>query len=169
MNSTRIGNLNLIKLMGTVFTVIGAALGLIGVVLLFVLRNANMELYWLPTAILCTIGIIFLALGVAFLIHERRKREMKEELLSRGESVSAEVTGVSLNYSVSINGRHPYYVEASYRDPATGTVHVFRSHDLRFDPTEYVRGRKVAVYCRGDDYANYYMDIDAILPRVEMH
>ncbi len=156
------GKLNLVKLAGTVFAIIGAVLALVGVGLLFILRNMDMELYWLPTVILCGIGLIFLILGVAFLIRSRRKLEMEEELKSRGEAVYAEVTGVSLNYSVSLNGRHPYFVEACYRDPATGKVHMFRSHDLQYDPTKLIQDQKVPVYCKGDDYKHYYMDIDAI-------
>lgn len=156
------GKLNLVKLAGTVFAIIGAALTLVGVVLLFILRNTGMELYWLPTVILCGIGLIFLILGAVFLVRSRRRKEMEQELKARGEVIYAEVTGVSLNYSITLNGRHPYYVEACYRDPDSGTIHMFRSHDLQFDPTKFIMDQKVPVYCRGDDYRHYYMDIDAI-------
>lgn len=169
MDSLRKGKLNLIKLMGMVFAGIGAVLALVGIVLLFALKGADMELYWLPTVILCSVGVIFVALGIFFVLRERGKAQMADELKARGEAIQAEVTGVNLNYSVSLNGRHPYVVEASYRDPFSGKVHVFRSRNLDFDPREYVQGKTVPVYCKGDDFSNYFMDIDAILPEVEIH
>ena len=156
------GKLNLMKLAGTVFAIIGAVLALVGFGLYFALKSANTELYWLPTVILCGVGLIFLILGAVFLIRSRRKQEMERELKERGEAIYAEVTGVSLNYSVSLNGRHPYFVEACYRDPDSGEIHMFRSHDLQYDPTKFIKDQKVPVYCRGDDYKHYYMDIDAI-------
>ena len=169
MDMFRKGNLNLIKLTRIIFLVVGAVLTVTGIVLWYALRNTAMNLRWLPSVILCGIGVIFLAVGGVLALRERWKRDLETELRTRGQAIQAQVTGVSLNYSVSINGRHPYRVEASYKDPATGTVHVFRSHNLNFDPTEYVKDRTVTVYCDGNDFARSFMDIDAIFPNMEVH
>ena len=169
MESLKKGSFDPMKLIGMIFAGVGVGLLLTGAGLFFVLMGAHIEFFWLPSVIMCGIGLIFLALGVSFLTTIRRRRETEQELKSRGDVVYADVTGVNLNYSVSINGRHPYVVEASYRDPFSGTVHMFHSKNLRFDPTGYVQGKKVPIYSQGSDFGKYFMDVDSILPEVEIH
>lgn len=115
-------------------------------------------------------GGIALALGIVLLVLCRRASRTKRQLLERGESILAEITDFPLDYSIMVNGWPTYRVECSYRDPRTGTVHVFQSDNLRFDPSRYVTQRTVRVYVdKSTGFDNYYVDVDAILPDIRRH
>ena len=131
MRDLKKGGFDPMMLTGVVFTAIGASLVLGGAMLFLAMNNTHIRLFWMPVAIMCGIGIVFLALGIAFLAVIRRRQKLEEELKSRGDVVYADVTGVAMNFSASVNGRHPWVVEASCRDPFTGK-------ELYFDPGAYV-------------------------------
>ncbi len=157
------------RLLGKIFSLVGAFNLSIGGAASLVMKSAGSEMWYLPLAIMGWIGLVFLVMGLAFIGIEKRRQAADEELKNHGRVLEATVTGVQCNYNITVNSRHPYYAEAQWQDPVTGTVHIFRSRELNFDPLGYVEGRKVAVYVRDNDYAHYYVDLDPILPRVEIH
>lgn len=80
----------------------------------------------------------------------------------------AEITEITVNHTVKVNGRHPYIIKCIYQDMA-GNIHIFKSRDLYFDPGTLLREQKVKVYVDGKDFKYYYVDIDEILPKVIQH
>ncbi len=114
------------------------------------------------------LGVVLLAAGVLCLILEVRTRRRNNRLLNSGQYVLAEISEITMNYSIRINSRHPYIVKCRYQD-MNGAVHVFRSRNLNFDPAPILRDQMVRVYVDGDDFRHYYMDIDSILPTVIEH
>ena len=80
----------------------------------------------------------------------------------------AEIAETKINYNVRINGKSPYVVECQYWDMA-GNAHIFKSRCLYFNPEPLFKDRMVRVYVEGDNYKNYYVDIDEVLPRVIRH
>ena len=169
MRDLKKGGFDPMMLTGVVFTAIGASLVLGGAMLCLALNNTHIRLIWMPVAIMCAIGIVFLALGIAFLAVIRRRQKLEEELKSQGDVVYADVTGVAMNCSVSVHGRHPWVVEASCRDPFTGKVHLLNGKELYFDPGAYAEGMKVPIYRSGDDFGKCFMDVDSMLPEVVIH
>lgn len=156
-------------ILGRIFGMIGICSLAVGCAVSIAIKNSGTELWFLPAVIIGTTGLVFLVLGTAFLLAEKRKRAMEEELKNNGRVLEASVTGVQSNMNITVNGRHPYYVEAHWQEPMSGTVHVFRSRDVDFDPWGYVEGRKVKVYVMDNDYSRYYMDLESVLPKVEVH
>ena len=163
-----------------VYLICGCVFGAVGLIFLVVggLVLANLEalaatgqgdVRLLPP-IFGGLGALMLAAGVLFIaLLVRAKRKIKR-LVERGEYVTADIVGFPVDYRVTINGRPTYCVECSYRDPATGVVHVFRSRGLSIDPERYVTAATVRVYVSKESgYRDYYVDIDPILPRVELH
>jgi len=75
--------------------------------------------------------------------------------------------GVNLNSTVSVNGRSPYVLECHYQDPA-GTLHVFKSRNLFFDPVE-LEGRQIRVYVDHGDMDHYYVDVESVVPDIQVH
>ena len=163
------GQTDVKRVLGIIFSLVGLFNLGIGSVASLVMKAAGAGLWYLPLAIMGWIGLVFLLIGTVFLIVEKRRRAMEEELKNHGQTLEAEVKGVQNDLNVAVNGRHPYYLEAHWRDPITDTVHVFRSRDVNFDPRGYVEGRKVTVYVRDNDYSRYYMDLEHVLPKAEIH
>lgn len=92
-------------------------------------------------------------------------------LLERGEYVMADITGFPINYHNRINGIPTYFVKCTYQDPATGTIHVFRSRYISIALLpQKIKADTVRVYVdRSKGYQDYYVDVDSILPHVVRH
>lgn len=160
-------------LCGLIFTLTGsiavAVALLIGANMDVVMEHGRGDVEALPLIFGLTGGIA-LAVGIVLLVLCRRAGRTKRRLLERGESILAEIMDFPLDYSVMVNGWPTYRVECSYRDPRTGTVHVFQSDNLRFDPSRYVTQKTVRVYVdKNTGFQDYYVDVDAILPDIRRH
>ncbi len=71
------------------------------------------------------IGPVFLALGIVFLVvtlllarADKRRARMREELLTWGQRVKAEVVDVRIDYSVKINRRSPVIAKVRCEFPS---------------------------------------------------
>lgn len=122
---------------------------------------------WLLPAIFGFCGAVAFIIGAVLLIHCFRRRQVKRRLIEQGDYIIADITAVPCDYSVRVNGWPTFHVECSYRDPASGIVHLFLSENLLIDPTCYISQSTVRIYVdRESDYRNYYVDVDSILPEI---
>ena len=150
---------------GIVFTCIGAVYLVVGIC--FHLFTLN-EISLIFLCIFGGLGILFFVLGVILLTLEIRKRLLCNRLLQSGNYITSEISEISLNYNVRINGRHPCIVICRYQD-ISGTIHMFKSRNLPFHPDTLFPGQTVKIYVDSKDFKHYYMDIDEILPKVILH
>lgn len=157
--------LNALWLLGIIYTILGGAFVLMGLVTALVTGDSDARLVG---GIFAGIGSIFLVLGIMFLAIEIRKLRRANQLLEAGRFLWAEVIDCMPNYNVRINGRHPYTVVVRYVD-GRGTVHLFKSGSLRMyvDPSAF--GKQVKVYYEDESYKHYYVDVDSILQNVVEH
>lgn len=147
-------------ILGIVFTILGA---------LFVGLGIGLSIFALKEMILMSlIGLPFLIIGIIFLARVILLKKRQKRLISDGNYLLANISGVQVNYSVNVNGRCPYVVECNYQD-LDGTVHIFRSKDIFYDPTNLFTGDMVKVYVDKDNYKKYYVDIDSVLPKIVRH
>jgi len=118
------------------------------------------------------LGTLFLGLGIVFLILEIKKYKRNNRLLAEGYYILAEVLDVNKNFNVQYGKHgHPYVVKCGYTDEH-GTLHIFKSRNINKYPGNNLIGQQVRVYLDRNDYNNfkdYYMDIDEILPYVIEH
>lgn len=155
-----------LKILGIVFSLIGAIL-LIVVAILLSTGVAKMTGYFIiiPFSV---VGGTFFFIGIIFCIVTVRKEKIARRLMENGNYIMAQITEVVPNYNVTVNGRSPYVVYCQYQD-ITGTVHIFRSRDIFFDPETLFKSEHVRVYVDNDNFKKYYVDIDEILPNVVTH
>lgn len=158
--------LSALLIVGSIFTILGAVFLATGVIIYYALKEEEGAILFL--LIFGGIGLLFFVLGVIFLIVELKKKLRNDKLLGAGNYVMAEVLEVTLNYNVAVNRRHPYIVRCRYQD-MYGNVHIFKSRDLFFNPTDLLKDRMVKVYVDGENYKHYYVDIDGVLPNVIEH
>lgn len=119
-------------------------------------------LLYLPSFVLCCVGVPFAIVGMIFIIIVGKSRKKKKYLLQNGKRIMAEITGGMLNYNYRLNGRHPWKLECRYEDIFTGAVYLFSSENIWIDPQMYI-GQQVAVYVDGENYKKYYVDVDSLL------
>ena len=82
-----------------------------------------------------------------------------------GRHVQANFERVELNTSLRVNGACPYRIVCQWLNPATNQVHVFKSHNLWFDPTDYISGKTLEVIIDPNSYKRYVVET-SFLPKL---
>lgn len=152
-------------IVGIVFAIVGPILIAVGISVFLAVHGEGNIIF---LSVYGSMGLIFLAIGLVFLVIKIRRKQRCNRLLQSGSYIMAEIVETKINYNVRINGKSPYVVECQYWDMA-GNVHIFKSRCLYFNPESLFKDRMVRVYVEGDNYKNYYVDIDEVLPRVIRH
>ena len=121
--------------------------------------------------LICFVGIggVFFAMGLALLLIDLRRRARLRAAYEGGHCVMGKVAGFRVNTRVHVNGMHPTVMEVHWTDPDTGTVHVYFSRYLYVNVEDLLTGDEVPVYIDRDDPKVGFVDIDAVLPKIEVH
>ncbi|MCW9707889.1 DUF3592 domain-containing protein [Fodinibius salsisoli] len=120
---------------------------------------------WGGILIVGGLGLIFFLVGAALVIVPIVKGRKDEQLRNNGYPIKTKFQRIELNESYSVNGRHPFQLITQWQDPSTSQIHVFRSNNLWFDPTDYIDRDRITVFIEKDDPETYYMDI-SFLPEL---
>lgn len=156
-----------LKLIGIIYTILGAVFIVTGIGVGIAAHDIN-GFGWMFTIIFSGIGSIFFILGIVCLILNHRGKKRARRLMEAGNYIYAEVSHAEPNYNVHVNGRHPYQVICRYTDEY-GTVHLFRSKDIFFNPEGILKDTLVRVYVEPGNMKHYHVDIDSILPTTVLH
>ena len=114
------------------------------------------------------LGGLFAAIGYTIVLFQIFRARRKKNLLENGRRVYAELGEIYQDTSVSVNGRYLWRVSCRYMDER-GTMHIFRSDGLNFDPSGLLTGLQIPVYLEEGRPDHYAVDLDAVLPRIEIH
>lgn len=119
---------------------------------------------WGGALIVGALGAVFALIGGGLALVPFLSRRKAKQLLAGGRRIEAAFQGVERNTSVHVNGRHPYCIISQWQNPVTSEVHVFRSGNLWFDPTEYIDRQSIPVYLDPDNPRRYHVDL-SFLPK----
>ncbi|MBW5407911.1 DUF3592 domain-containing protein [Morganella morganii] len=122
-------------------------------------------LYARPIFLLFMGGPFALIGSLPFIIMAVRKKSGMR-LLREGIPIRVKITNVIFNTTISINGHHPYQIEAQLYSPADNTLTLYYSPNLGFNPAPYIHQEYVTVYLDQRNPRKYYMDI-SFLPQPE--
>lgn len=114
---------------------------------------------WGAGVVLGPLGAIFLVVGGLMIIVPRMQAQSDDRLKHEGVAVDADLQGVGLNTTVTVNGRNPFRITAQWQDPATSRVYVFVSRNIWFDPSKYITGKSVRVFIAPNNPKKYYIDL----------
>jgi hypothetical protein len=124
-------------------------------------RLATSETY-LASWILGGLGLLFTAFGVGLFVVWWRTARLRSWLRRHGQAVWVEDTRVDRNLNVSVNGRHPFVVRATWQDPRTGQTHTAISKYLWRDPGPRLAAQpRVQVLFDPDHPSRSLVDLDA--------
>jgi uncharacterized protein DUF3592 len=126
--------------------------------------NGFMSL-WFGPLLVGGLGVVFTALGAGMIVGLMRRKRLEADLKTHGVPVEAQFESVEQNTSMQVNGRSPWRVLAQWLDPATSQVHVFKSDNLWFDPSAYIKDRKINVFLDRANPKKYYVDL-SFLPKM---
>lgn len=113
---------------------------------------------WFASLILGGIGALFTLLGLVFVLPPLFARRRAAELSVSGQPVFADLVSVRLNEALSVNGVHPWKIDAQWLNPATNKLHLFSSDNLWFDPSPYITQQQVRVLIDPQQPKRYSMD-----------
>ncbi|QSI31377.1 hypothetical protein GNX71_18045 [Variovorax sp. RKNM96] len=114
---------------------------------------------------LTIMGVIFAGIGGGIIAFGRWSAQKEADLRQNGQLIEAEFQEVELNGSLEVNGENPYRIVAKWHDTANNRLHVFRSANLWFDPTDYVP-EWIPVYIDRNNPKRYHMET-SFLPRLQ--
>ncbi|WP_215398526.1 DUF3592 domain-containing protein [Rheinheimera oceanensis] len=121
---------------------------------------------WGVAIILAAIGAVFFIIGVGIIAFLSLKGRQDEMLKSSGMAIKTQYQGVEQNTALSVNGRHPFRVLTQWQNPATSDIHIFKSNNLWFDPSAYIKQDTIRVFIAQDNPAKYYVDL-SFLPKLK--
>ncbi|AWK06744.1 DUF3592 domain-containing protein [Flavobacterium crocinum] len=121
---------------------------------------------WLVPLILGILGTIFFLIGSLAFLFGYLKNKKKQNLRETGKPVSAKFTGVELNTGYSSNGRHPFQIYSQWQDPKNNELYVFKSDNIWFDPTDFIKTDAMRVFIDPENPSKYTMDL-SFLPTLK--
>ncbi len=110
-------------------------------------------------------GLVLGGAGGVMLAVRAARRRREAALRLHGRRVQARFQAVERNASLTVNGVHPWRIVCQWQDPTTGLLHVFKSRNLWFDPTSYVRAQELTVFVDPRNPRRYAVDVE-FLPRL---
>ena len=91
---------------------------------------------WVGPIFLLGFGAIFGLVGFFILRSMVKKEKLVNELSAHGQIVNAKVTFCGPDHSVSVNGRHPYKVEATWVHSSGKVIIAKTQEELWHDPSQ---------------------------------
>jgi hypothetical protein len=120
---------------------------------------------WVLPLIFSGLGTVFFSIGIVPFALTRRVRRRDEWLRTNGRHIQADFERVELNRNLRVNGESPYRIICQWLDPTTNKVHVFRSHNLWYDPEKYISAKTLDVIVDPNNLRRYVVDT-AFLPKL---
>lgn len=122
-------------------------------------RIRNFMHLWGAATIAGALGATFLSISTGVALYRRHKALIQVRLREHGRAIEASIQAIEQDETVSINGRHPFIVLCQWRNPLTQELHLFRSENLPFDPTVYLKRRQVRVFIAPENPRRYLVDL----------
>jgi hypothetical protein len=120
---------------------------------------------WGLSVILGLLGGVFFLIGICIMLADTLKEDNYEYLKKTGTPIDTDYQNVELNTAFSINDTHPFRVLTQWQNPLTLEIHIFKSDNLWFDPSSYIRSKKITVFIEKDNPKKYYVDL-SFLPKL---
>lgn len=120
---------------------------------------------WGGSVILGGLGGVFFFIGTGIILAGTLKGRKDEYLKKNGMSIETEYQSVELNTALSVNGRNPFRVLTQWQNPSTSELHIFKSNNMWFDPSSYIKRKKITVFIEKGNPKKYYVDL-SFLPKL---
>ena len=165
-------------IMGGILMIVGSVVTVLGLVVAVVDRvTGNFGLVGVLLVFIGT-GLVALFSGLRMFLRDKKKTDGLREAYENNRCIMADIVGIREETSSKPSGdnmftgvsyRNYYVIECHYKDPVTGTTHIYYSPALYYDPNGLIIAKQVPVYIDRDDEKNFFVDIDKALAPVELH
>lgn len=114
---------------------------------------------WGDAAIVGGLGCVFFLIGFVMVALSIRKKRLVDYLKHHGTPVETSFQGVQRNGALQVNGQNPFVVLTQWQNPETSKIHIFKSHNVWYDPTQYISDQPVKVLIDRNNPKKYYVDL----------
>ena len=120
---------------------------------------------WLLPLIFGGIGIVFCSVGLVPFAWYRHVQRRDDWLRANGRRIQADFDRVEVNTSLRVNGQCPWRIVCQWLDPMSNQMHVYRSHNLWYDPARFITGKTMEVIVDPDNPKRYVVET-SFLPKL---
>lgn len=120
---------------------------------------------WIGTLVLSGMGLVFFLVGFIIVLIGFLRGRKREYLKQNGVQIKAKFKNVEINRSLEVNGSNPYQISAQWINPVTNELHIFKSENIWFDPSDYINADEITVLIEKDNPKKYHVDI-SFLPKI---
>ena len=131
-------------------------------------ENAKIKSFfaiWFGPLLVTILGLIFSAIGISSWIYLFKKAQNIAFLQKNGKKIKAKFKSVDLNSAIEVNDENPFVVVCQWQNPEDEKIYLFKSENIWYDPTEYVKEKEFDVLIEKGNPANYLVDI-SFLPKI---
>lgn len=122
------------------------------------------SLYVLPL-VFGILGTVFSLVGGIPFAWTRHVQGRDDWLRANGRRIQADFERVEINGAVRVNGQCPWRIVCQWLNPMTNQVHVFRSHNLWYDPASFITGKTMEVILDPGNPKRYLVET-SFLPKL---
>lgn len=119
---------------------------------------------WGASLIVGGLGAAFFLSGTGMFVVPAIRNGSAAKLRQTGQLVQCSYHGVEQNTRLVMNGRSPYQIVCQWQNPLTSDIHVFRSDNLWFDPSQHIESDSIPVYINPTNPKHYWVDT-SFLPK----
>lgn len=120
---------------------------------------------WGAVLILSILGGVFFLVGMGLFVVPALKNRKEAYLRKHGTIIETRFQNVEYNEGVSVNGRSPFQVITQWQNPDNAEIHLFRSNNLWYDPTNHINVDTIRVFIDRNNPRKYAVDL-SFLPKV---
>lgn len=113
------------------------------------------------------LGLIFFIIGLVGIIFKHKKKKMFKELKKNGRLIYANYVQITLNETLTVNGKHPYNIICEWKSPENNKVYIFKSENIWINPDIIMNNNitKIPVYIN-ETVDKYYVDVESITANI---
>lgn len=114
-------------------------------------------------------GLLFAIIGGTGLLVKVIKKNKKKDLRESGEVVYGNYVETRLNFSYSVNNRHPYNIICKWNNPEDGKTYLYKSENIWFNPEPKIEDENITtfpIYVDSNNKKKYVVDIDKLTENI---
>ena len=111
------------------------------------------------------IGLIFFITGGTVILIKNKNKKLEKYLKENGDVIYADYVETIVNYSYSVNEKHPYKIICEWNNPTDNKRYTFKSKNIWTNPEGIIAERNIKqfpVYINRDNMDKYVIDMDVL-------
>ena len=120
---------------------------------------------WFGPLIFGFLGLVFTLIGGGMILVFYLQEKQDLYLRRHGTAIISKFDSIIENKRLTVNNRHPFQIITQWQNPSTGKIHLFKSKNIWFDPSNYIKGKDITVFIDKNNPNKHLVDL-SFLPEL---